>query len=167
MDNGIFGVCPHCGIRTIDNRMILSYSKEYYICTNHKTRMGNPTSKIVPINMLRPYYNIPKVEKLSIPNIENRYSKFNWPRENSVSWEVTRRYRWKMYANRWRKIEGKLTNQKQNSTLAEFLMMDKCNGSAKLASVLEEPQTFKEKAKAAQERDIHYREMHHYLEINS
>lgn len=155
MDNGIFGVCPHCGIRTIDNRMVLSFSKEYYICTNHKH------SKFVPINKLRPLIaSVPvKTTKPDMPLTPKM------PRENSISWEITRRWRWELRRKKWRKLQGKLTNQKRNFSFAEEIMQDK--GSKAMAAVLlEANEVLKEKQDKARKDDLHYCLIHYDAEIN-
>jgi hypothetical protein len=126
MDNGIFGVCPHCGTRTIDKRMVLSVSKEYYICTNHKV------SKIVPIDKLRARSTSVSVQPVKIDFPEKPVR----PREHSISWEITRKARWDRYCRRLRLIHGKPTNQPMNLTQAELLMSDK-SGTAKLATRLD------------------------------
>ncbi len=123
-----FAICPHCGCPATSDKMVLSFDKKRYFCTNHKHTMVVKVEDLRCING-----QLPKSFKqpLTFPAAPT-----GPPREHSVSWEVTRRARWEGYLKKPRYHAGKKVEQDMQLTDGELLMNDK-SGNACVAVVLD------------------------------
>ncbi|MHA2247853.1 MAG: hypothetical protein ACXADY_23100 [Candidatus Hodarchaeales archaeon] len=124
-----FALCPHCGCPATDEKMVLGYTKKWYICTNHKrprrVRIENLRSKSE--FMMHAFKPLPRKPE-PMPS--------GPPRERSITWEITRKARWDNYRKRQRILQGIRTNQEQNLSFGELLMSDR-SGKAQPAILIE------------------------------